>query len=227
MDFVGIDKFSLLDYDGLISIVLFSPGCNFACPYCHNKKSIVDSKEYIPFKDIYDYLQSRKNVIDAVTFSGGEPTLMPELKERIKLVKALGYKIKLDTNGSNPEILKSLLDEKLLDYVAMDIKTSFDNYELAVNSKVNIDNINKSIDLIKNSGVDYEFRTTLVKEFASLNDVEKIAKYLKGSKKFYLQKYVYRDDIANKNLHPVSEEEANTFKEILNKYIAKVELRGY
>lgn len=227
MDFVGIDKFSLLDYDGLISIVLFSPGCNFACPYCHNKKSIVDSKDYITFKDIYAYLKSRKNLIDAVTFSGGEPTLMRELKERIKLVKELGYKIKLDTNGSNPTTLKDLLDEKLLDYVAMDIKSSFDRYDLATASKVNIDNIKQSIDLIKNAQIDYEFRITLVDEFVSVNDIEKIAKYLKGSKKFYLQKYVYRDDMDNKNLHPVSEDKANEFKEILSKYIAKVELRGY
>lgn len=227
MDFVGIDKFSLLDYDGLISIVLFSPGCNFACPYCHNKTTIVDSKQFIPFDEIYDYLKSRKSLVDAVTFSGGEPTLMKELKDRIKAVKELGYKIKLDTNGSNPDILISLLKDNLLDYVAMDIKSSFKNYDLAANSKVDIAKIKQSIKLLQESKVDYEFRTTLVKEYVSIQDIEDIAKELKGSKRFYLQKYVYRDGILNKNLHEVSEDEANEFANILRKSIPFVELRGY
>lgn len=227
MDFVGIDKFSLLDYDGLISVVLFSPGCNFDCPYCHNKKSIVKGNTYIPFNDIYAYLKDRKNVIDAVTFSGGEPTLMPELKECIKMVKELGYKIKLDTNGSNPKILKSLIDDNLLDYVAMDIKSSFLNYDLAANCKVNIDNIKESIAILKDNVVDYEFRTTLVKEYVTLSDIEKIATYLKNAKRYYLQKYVYRDGVENKNLHPVDEDEANKFADILRKNIKQVELRGY
>lgn len=227
MDFVGIDKFSLLDYDEMISIVLFSPTCNFRCPYCHNINTVVDAVTYIPFEDIMAYLNDRKNVIDAVVISGGEPTLMSDLKEKIIRIKKLGYKIKLDTNGSNPKVLKDLLDENLLDYVAMDIKSSFDKYDIVAGQKVNLPLVLESIKLLKNAGIDYEFRTTLIEEIHDFEDIKKIGELIKGAKKYYLQKFINRDDLINKNLHPVDEMKANEYKEYLSKFIGKVELRGY
>ncbi len=227
MDFVGLDKFSLLDYDEMISIVLFAPKCNFRCPFCHNIKNVVDSNYRIPFKEIIEYLKDRKNIIDAVVISGGEPTLMDDLYDKIKEIKNIGYKIKLDTNGTNPNIVKKLIDDKLIDYVAMDIKSSLDNYHLLTGVNRDFSSVKETIELLKQNKIDYEFRTTLIDEYHNENDIEKIGLLLKGAKKLYLQRFVMSDDVINKNLHPVSEEKANKFKSILKQYIDKVELRGY
>lgn len=227
MDFTGIDKFSLLDYDGMISVVLFMPTCNFRCPFCHNIKDVVDCKTRIPFDEILSYLKNRRNVIDAVVISGGEPTLDKDLKNKIIEIKKLGYLIKLDTNGTNPEIVKQLVNEKLIDYVAMDIKNSFEKYHISAGVNIDFSKIKETISFLKENHVDYEFRTTLIDEYHSIEDMEKIGELLKGSKKLYLQKYVYREGIINKSLHPVETVKANEFKNILSKYINKVELRGY
>lgn len=228
MDFVGIDKFSLLDYDENISIVLFAPTCNFRCPFCHNGQSVLENNSFIPFDQILSYLDSRKNLIDAVVISGGEPTLMDDLEEKIIQIRNLGYKIKLDTNGSNPDVLRSLLSKNLLDYVAMDIKNSEEKYPLTVGlNKVQMDKIKESIEILKNSTIDYEFRTTLVAEYHSKEDIAKMGELIKGAKKLFLQKFVDREGVIKKGLHPVEEVWANSFKEILINFVDKVELRGY
>ena len=227
MEFVGIDKFSLLDFDEKVSIVLFSPACNFRCPFCHNGDSVLNSNTPIPFNEIYEFLKSRVGLIDAVVFTGGEPTLMPELKERIKLVKDLGFLIKLDTNGTNPKMVEELLDNCLLDYIAMDIKNSEAMYaETAGCPQINMENIKKSIEIIKNSGLNYEFRTTLVKEYHSVQSIREMADLVKGAKQLYLQKFVDREGVIKKGLHDVSIEEANKFREILSE-VVPTELRGY
>ena len=227
MLFVGIDTFSLLDYDGLISIILFSPGCNYKCPYCHNYKSVVSSNELLSFNKIYDYLKERTGLVDAVTFSGGEPTLQKDLKEVIKEVKKLGYKIKLDTNGSNPEVINELLDENLLDYVAMDIKACPKKYDYVTATNNSFENIKKSIDIVKEKAPDYEFRTTLIEDYFSLEDIEEIGKLIQGANKLFLQKYVYRDGVLDSSLQEVRIEKATQYQNILLKYIKNVELRGY
>ena len=227
MEFVGIDKFSLLDYDEKVSIVLFSPACNFRCPFCHNGESVLNSNTPILFEEILEYLKSRVGLIDAVVFTGGEPTLMPELKERIKAVKELGFLIKLDTNGTNPKVIEELLNEGLLDYIAMDIKNSESMYlETAGCLQINMGNIKKSIKIIENSGVNYEFRTTLVKEFHTEKSIREMADLVKGAKHLYLQKFVDREGVIKKGLHEVSFEEANKFREILSE-VVPTELRGY
>ena len=176
MEFVGIDKFSLLDYDEKVSVVLFSPACNFRCPFCHNGESVLNANTPIPFDEILDYLKSRVGLIDAVVFTGGEPTIMPELVERIKKVKELGFLIKLDTNGTNPGIVEELLNEGLLDYIAMDIKNSETRYaETAGCPGIRMENIKNTIKIIKNSGINYEFRTTLVKEFHDEKSIKEMA----------------------------------------------------
>ena len=166
-------------------------------------------------------------MIDAVVFTGGEPTLMPELVDRIRKVKELGFLIKLDTNGTNPGIVEELLDEGLLDYVAMDIKNSEAMYsETAGCPQINMENIKKSIKIIENSRINYEFRTTLVKEYHTEKSIREMADLVKGAKQLYLQKFVDREGVIKKGLHDISIEEANKFKGILSE-VVPTELRGY
>ena len=228
MSLVGLDKMSLLDYEDKISCVLFYKACNFRCPFCHNGLTVLEAEDEILFDAALDYLKSRKGLLDAVVFTGGEPTLEPHLKEHIQKVKELGFLIKLDTNGTNPNILKDLIDSHLLDYVAMDIKNSEAKYPLTVGMKtIDMAKIKESINILMNSGVPYEFRTTLVHEFHELIDMDELGELIKGSPILFLQKFVERDGCIQKGLHEVSEEEANEFKDILLNYVTKVELRGY
>ncbi len=228
MSLVGLDKMSLLDYEDKISCVLFYKACNFRCPFCHNGLTVLEAEDEILFDAALDYLKSRKGLLDAVVFTGGEPTLEPHLKEHIQKVKELGFLIKLDTNGTNPNILKNLIDSNLLDYVAMDIKNSEAKYPLTVGMKtIDMAKIKESINILMNSGIPYEFRTTLVHEFHELKDMDELGELIKGSPILYLQKFVERDGCIQKGLHEVSEEEANEFKKVLLKYAKDVELRGY
>mgnify|MGYP006375753497 FL=1 len=184
MDFVGIDKFSLLDFEDRISCVLFCKPCNYRCPFCHNGTTVLEAETVIPFEDILEYLESRKGLIDAVVVSGGEPTLMPDLKEKIIKLKELGFLIKLDTNGTNPEVVKDLYENHLIDYVAMDIKNSFVKYAMTVGVKnAFLDKISQTIKFLMTSGIDYEFRTTLIDEFHNEQDMRDIAETIKGAKR--------------------------------------------
>ena len=228
MDFVGIDKFSLLDFEDKISCVLFCKPCNFSCPFCHNGTTVLEAETVIPFDDILEYLESRKGLIDAVVVSGGEPTLMPDLKEKIIALRKLGFLIKLDTNGTNPETIKDLYESGLIDYVAMDIKNSFKKYPLTVGVKnAYLDKVSQSIQYLMNSGIDYEFRTTLIDEFHDTQDIREMAETLKGAKRLFLQKFVDRESCIQRGLHEVSKEKAESFVDILKQFIDKVSLRGY
>lgn len=228
MDFVGLDKMSLLDYEDRVSCVLFCKPCNFRCPFCHNGDLVLSADSTIPWVDIVSYLSKRGGLLDAVVFSGGEPTLMPDLKEKIEEVKKMGYEIKLDTNGTNPEVVKELLDNNLLDYVAMDIKNEPSLYGLTCgNDAVNLEKIKETIVLLISSNIEYEFRTTLVKEFHESTDFDKLGKMVEGAKKLYLQKFVERDGCIKHGLNEIKEEQANEFRTILLKHVKKVELRGY
>ena len=228
MEFVGLDKMSLLDYEDYVSAVIFAPICNFRCPFCHNGDSVLNSHEEIPFGQILNYLESRKGLLDAVVVTGGEPTLMPDLADKILQLKHLGFNVKLDTNGTNPELLERLINEKLIDYVAMDIKNSPKKYALTAGCQsVNLDAIKKSIVILKKSGICYEFRTTLVKEFHDFSDITEIGKLIQGAKKIYLQKFVDREGVIQKGLHHVDDEKAYLFKKELEKFVPEVYLRGY
>lgn len=228
MEFVGIDKFSLLDYDENVSVVLFAPTCNFRCPFCHNGESVLNSSTPIKFGDILSYLESRVGLVDAVVISGGEPTLMDDLIEKIELIRKLGFKIKLDTNGSNPDVLENILSRGLIDYVAMDVKNSPEQYSLTSGcAKINIEKIAKSLQILKDSGISYELRTTIVKEFHNDKSIEEMGEFIKGADKLFIQKFVDRDGVIQKGLHEISLEEANHFKSVLSKFVKNVELRGY
>ena len=230
MAIVGIDKLSLLDYEDKVSVVLFSQACNMRCPFCHNGEAVLGAskEDEIDFNEILDFLKTRKGLIDAVVFTGGEPTLEPDLKVKIKAVRDLGFLIKLDTNGTNPEIVESLLDEGLIDYVAMDIKNCPNLYAETCGLKfINVDNIKKSIAIIMAKAPDYEFRTTLVKEFHERMDYEAFLNLIKGAKRLFLQKFVDREGCIKKGLHEVSIEEAEKLRDYLAKGIPEVTLRGY
>ena len=229
MDFTGFEKFSLVDFDDMIGSTLFVSHCNFRCPFCHNGLLVLGQNlPTIKFDDILKYFKEENKMIEAVCISGGEPTLMPDLEEKLIELKKLGLFIKLDTNGTNPNVIESLHKKGLIDYVAMDIKNSLDNYDTISGIKnVDISKIKKSINYLMTSGIEYEFRTTLIKEYHKEEDIIKIANDLKGAKKYYLQKFVDSEYVILHGLHEVSEDEANKWKEILSKTIQNVNLRGY
>lgn len=230
MEFYGIEKFSLVDYDEKVCVTLFSAYCNFACPFCHNSFLVFPSKEVEPisFDEILKYLKSRVGLIDAVTISGGEPMLMDDLIDKIKTIKKLGYLIKLDTNGTNPKIMKYLIDNKLIDYVAMDVKNSLEKYPITIGkNNIDLEKIVESINILKQNIIDYEFRTTLVKEFHDEKSIEEMGKLIKGAKKLVFQKFVDSEGCIKKGLHPIDETKAKQFVDIICKYVDVVKLRGY
>lgn len=230
MNICGFEKFSLVDYDNYVTCTVFTKGCNFVCPFCHNSSLVLKEKfaENIPEEDVFSYLKKRKGMVDAVCISGGEPTLQPDLKEFIKKVKKMGFKVKLDSNGTKPELLKELIDEKLVDYIAMDIKNSLGKYAQTVGlNTIDLTPITKSINLLKKSNIDYEFRTTLINEFHTKNDIEKIAELVKGAKNYALQKFVDNGECITHNLTEVDKEVVDSYVEIVKPFVNNVKVRGY
>ena len=188
MKIAGFQKNSFVDYPEKIAAVVFTQGCNMRCGYCHNSMLINDEKKenMISEEEILEFLKKRKNLLDGVVVTGGEPTLQKSLEEFIRKIKALGYPVKLDTNGTNPLILKSLIDKKLVDYVAMDIKAPFIKYNDICCSTINIENVKHSIEILLQGKVDYEFRTTLAPELDQ-EDINEMVKMITGAKKYVLQ----------------------------------------
>ena len=224
----GIEKFSLVDYEGKLATTIFLNGCNFRCPWCHNSSLISFEGEKLDLDNLYDYLNKRKNVLEAVCISGGEPTLNPYIIPLLENIKKIGYNIKLDTNGSNPDVLETLIKNNLIDYIAMDIKNDEFNYPTTIGlDNINFNNIKKSIKLIMNSNLDYEFRTTLVKELHNEESIKNIANLIKGANKYYLQKFILRESCLNQSFTEVDINTANIYKSILEKEIKNVYLRGY
>lgn len=230
---VGFEKLSLVDFDSYVTCTIFVSDCNFRCPFCHNSSLVIEKDSLKEYKkeEILSYLESRKKMIDAVCISGGEPTLYKGLDNLIDDVKKLGFLVKLDTNGSNYEVLKRLISEKKIDYVAMDVKNGNESYfeTIGLNKKyINLyDNVLKSIELLKKSDIEYEFRTTLVNEFHKEKDIYELRDLVSGAKKLFLQKFVDRGTCIRNDLHEVSLELALKYKEILEKEVKEVNLRGY
>jgi pyruvate formate lyase activating enzyme len=188
----GLQKVSLIDYPGLICASVFLQGCNFKCPYCHNPE-LVDPQLFHPCikeNDVLEFLNTRKGKLDAVTITGGEPTIQDDLAPFIKKIKKMGFAVKLDTNGSQPQVIKTLLDEKLLDFIAMDIKAPLEKYKNVVKVPVNVDSIKESIRLILKSKITHEFRTTIAQSQLEEKDILQIAKLISGAKSYVLQKFV-------------------------------------
>lgn len=229
MKIAGMEKLSLVDYDGYCAVTLFTSRCMYRCPYCHNAPLILDAFGELDHEEIYAHLEKRRNVIDAVVISGGEPTLEPDLYEFIvNLKERFDLKIKLDTAGVNTEVVKRLIDDKLIDYVAMDIKTSPSEYSKVCGvENTKIDNVLSTIELLKEDKVDYEFRTTLAKEFHSEEVMRDISLLLFGAKRYYLQKLVISDTCFDPSLTPIKTEVAETFKRIMEENKIPTELRSY
>jgi len=191
----GVQKFSVLDYPEKTSCIVFTPGCNFRCGFCHNPEFVLPeeikkiSHSFFDEKPFFNFLKTREGKLDGVVITGGEPTLQKDLKEFIKKIKEMGFLVKLDTNGSNFVILKELIEEGLIDYVAMDVKTSKKEYENVV-GKVNIENIDKSINFLLDGDIDYEFRTTILPDLHTREVFEDMGKWIKGAKKLYLQNFL-------------------------------------
>ena len=186
---------TLIEYPGKVSALIYTEGCNFRCPFCHNAELVLPGKykSLIPEKEVLQLLQERSGFLDALAITGGEPTLQPDLIEFLYKVKDLGLLVKLDSNGSRPEVLKLALHLKLVDYVAMDVKTTFDKYDSLIGAQCNCNDIKDSIDIIRGFAPDYEFRTTVAPTITQ-DDLYDVAEYIKGSKRYYLQKFITYED---------------------------------
>ena len=222
----GLQKVTLLDYPGQVACTIFTGGCNMRCPFCQNASLVIHiDEERLEEEEFFSFLNSRIGKLDAVCISGGEPCLQKDLKEFIQKIKEMGFLVKLDTNGCFPEMLSSLLQNHLLDYVAMDIKNQKEKYDLTSGIHADLDKIEESIHLLQNSGIPHEFRTTVVLEFHEPSDIVKIAQWVNPSK-LYLQRFRDSEDVIQDGLHAYSEEEMQKLKENALKENEHVYLRG-
>jgi len=228
MIFSGLQKTSLIDFPGRISAILFTRGCTFRCVYCHNPE-LVDPKQYypeIPETEIIKFLDKRREILDGVVITGGEPTIFSDLPAFIKRIKAMGFAVKLDTNGTNFKMLKQLVEAKAVDYVAMDIKHHLARY--AEITGVDVPDVYRSLKYLLTEPVDYEFRTTLLPKYFSIADFHQIGKLIKGAKRYYLQQFR-----PERTLDPAlaaaaifTEGELNQFQKLLSHYVAHCAVRG-
>ena len=229
MKIAGIQKLSLLDFPDKMSCLVFTQGCNIRCPFCHNS-SIIDFNydNCMDEKEVFAYLKKRKGILEGVVISGGEPTLQKDLKDFIIKVREMGYSIKLDTNGCNPKILKELLDENLLDYVAMDIKNEVETCKYSKTcglAQMRVDNILESINILKNSKIDYEFRTTITKELHDIDSIRHILDVIGNQPKYFLQNFRLSENVLDKNMHGFSIEELRNLEHTLNVDYKNVKVR--
>ncbi|NLK28465.1 MAG: anaerobic ribonucleoside-triphosphate reductase activating protein [Clostridiales bacterium] len=229
MQIHGFNKTTLLDYPKHLASTIFLGGCNMRCPFCQNSSLVLcpGSVPTISSEEVFSYFEKRKGILEGVCITGGEPTIYPELIDLIKRIKSLGLKVKLDTNGSNPDILKSLVNKQLIDYVAMDIKNSRENYNLSIGLEhFPMDKINESVNYLLSSPVEYEFRTTIVKEHHTEQDILSIGQWIKGAKAYYLQSYRDSGEIISPGLSSHSKDTLMHYVQLLTPFVDKVQLRG-
>ena len=225
----GMQKLTLLDYPGKMACTIFTGGCNFRCPFCHNGDLVFlpENMAEMNVEDILSFLKRRVSILEGVCISGGEPLLQAQLTPVLRKVKALGYQIKLDSNGTNPDKLKELVDEGLIDYVAMDIKNDPEHYaETAGIHSIDMTQIEKSVQYLMQGNIPYEFRTTIVKEYHTKETMEAIGKWLKGANAYYLQNFEDGECVIKKGLHACEKEELETFAQIVRAYIPNTAIRG-
>lgn len=230
MELKGFQGISLIDYPGKISTVIFIGGCNFSCPFCHNKDLVLSPEKLdtLEFNYVIEALNERRNFIDAVVVTGGEPTIAQGIITFLEAVKDIGLLIKLDTNGYKTDVLTELLSRRLVDYVAMDVKTSFDKYEEAAGVKVETKRIGESISLILGSKIDYEFRTTVVPVIVEKEDIKKIGKKVTGAKRYALQQFVNKNtlDGSFSRKKPYEVRVLKDWAKLLEDYVEEVLIRG-
>ena len=228
MNIQGLQKLTLLDFPGKMACTVFTGGCNLRCPFCHNASIAVKPSKDGEFSvdDILDFLKKRQGVLDGVAITGGEPLMQKDIEDFIRKIRELGYAVKLDTNGTYPDKLKSLVNQGLIDYVAMDVKASPEGYPPAVGiGGYDISKIKESVDFLLEGNVDYEFRTTVVREFHSIFDMDSLGKFIKGAKRHYLQVFKDSGDLIGFGLSSVPKIEMEEIKKILTKYVESCEIR--
>ena len=230
----GFQKTTLLDYPGHTAALVFTGGCNFRCPYCHNGDLVLHPGALPPVseEEIFAHLKKRRNVLNGVSVTGGEPTLQADLPAFFAKIKDLGYEIKLDTNGTSPGMLRKLLEEKLVDYVAMDIKNAPEKYGATVGlppesfTDSMMDDIRSSIALLREWQVDYEFRTTVMQELHSVSDIEAIGEWIAGAKRYFIQPYKESDAVIRPGFTRPSEETLKEMAAAAGRFIPEVQIRG-
>ena len=228
MHIKGLQKTTLLDFPGKVACTVFTGGCNFRCPFCHNASLVLapNTVDEINEESFFSFLRKRKGILDGVCITGGEPLLQKDIVSFIRKIRAEGYSVKLDTNGSFPDKLNDIISENLVDYIAMDIKNSEEKYPLTAGYSDDCGKMFQSIDLIMSCGVDYEFRTTVVKELHTVEDIESIARRIKGAKRYFLQNFKDSGDLISTGLSGHSEEEMRKMLEIIRPFVDVCGLRG-
>ena len=229
MKIYGLNKTTLLDYPGKVAATIFLGGCNFRCPFCQNSSLVLNpsAQPEIPVKEVLSFLKKRKGILDGVCITGGEPTLSPDLPELLQEIRTLGYPIKLDTNGTHPALLKTLTEQNLIQMTAVDIKACPDNYPaLCGLVHPELDAVKETVEFLKNGTLDYEFRTTVIRELHSEKDFIEIGQWLTGAKAYYLQAYRDSEEVLQTGFSSYTRKELEHFREILKRTIPLVELRG-
>lgn len=225
----GFNKLTLLDYPGRLACTVFLGHCNFRCPFCHNAGLVLnpENEPVIPIEEILGTLKKRKGILDGVCITGGEPTVHKKLPEFVQQIKKLDYSVKLDTNGTNPQMVQEMVKAGLLDYVAMDIKNAPDKYgETAGIARVDLEAVNETVEFLKSGKVDYEFRTTVTRELHKKEDFLKIRKWLSGSRRYFLQAYKESEQVIRPVYSSYSREQLENFRQLLLEEISQVEIRG-
>ncbi len=230
----GLQKMTLLDFPGRVACTVFLGGCDFRCPFCHNSDLLdMNAEALMNDEELLAFLRTRQGLLDGVAFTGGEPLLRPDIADLFRRVRALGYSVKLDTNGTSPEKLSSLIGEGLVDYVAMDVKNSRERYAATVGRDRpgdtfadSMERIERSIALLLEGRVPYEFRTTVVREFHDDDSFRGIAEMIRGAEHYYLQCFTDRDSVLLGGLHAPSQEEMERYAEIVRPSVEEVQIRG-
>ena len=225
----GLQKMTLLDFPGKVACTVFTGGCNFRCPFCHNALLVTELPENPDYTvdEILSFLKKRAGLLDGVAITGGEPLMNPDIADFIKQIRDLGYSVKLDTNGSYPDRLKSLVGEGLVDYVAMDIKNCKEKYAETVGLKsYDLSKIEESVDFLKTNAVDYEFRTTVVKEFHTVEDIRKAAEWIKGAKMYFLQNFVDSGNLIDGSVSGVDKSIMLEMQETAEEVVPQTQIRG-
>lgn len=225
----GLQKMTLLDFPGKVACTVFTGGCNFRCPFCHNALLVTELSQTPDYtaEEIFDFLKKRVGLLDGVAITGGEPLINPEITDFIREIRKMGYAVKLDTNGSFPERLKSIVGDGLVDYVAMDIKNCKEKYAETVGlSRIDISKIEESVDFLKSGAVDCEFRTTVVSEYHTVEDIRRAAEWISGAKRYFLQSFVDSGNLICNSISGVPKEIMLKMRSAAADFVPDTQVRG-
>lgn len=225
----GLQKMTLLDFPGKVACTVFTGGCNFRCPFCHNALLVTKLPEKPDYSEdeILSFLEKRTGLLDGVAITGGEPLLNPDIADFIRKIRSMGYAVKLDTNGSFPERLKAIVGEGLVDYVAMDIKNRKEKYAETIGLKnLDLSKIEESVEFLKSGAVDYEFRTTVVEQFHTVEDIRAAAEWISGAKRYFLQNFVDSGELICEEVSGVNKETMLKMKSAAADFVPQTEIRG-